>query len=109
MSWHGGCVVRRCLRLPAEALQPVLEAARQATQEVTNSPGRSGSKLPWIPHITVAYSTAHQPAEPIITALGQSLPERKVQISTVSMVNQNGPERNWDWHSEATIRLGQSP
>jgi 2'-5' RNA ligase len=90
---------------PAEALLPVLEAVRDATQEATGRPGRTGSKLPWTPHITIAYSTAHQPAEPIITALGQSLPERKVQISTVSVVNQRGPERSWDWHLEATIRL----
>jgi 2'-5' RNA ligase len=94
---------------PAEALLPVLEAVRDATQEVTGRPGRTGSKLPWTPHITIAYSTAHQPAEPIITALGQSLPERKVQISTVSVVNQRGPERSWDWHPEATIRFGISP
>jgi 2'-5' RNA ligase len=93
---------------PAEALLPVLEAVRDATQEVTGRPGRTGSKLPWTPHITIAYSTAHQPAEPIITALGPSLPERKVQISTVSVVNQQGPERSWDWHPEATIRFGTS-
>jgi 2'-5' RNA ligase len=93
---------------PAGALLPVLEAVRDATQEVTGRPERTGSKLPWTPHITIAYSTAHQPAEPIITALGQSLPERKVQISTVSVVNQRGPERSWDWHPEATIRFGIS-
>ena len=91
---------------PAEALLPVLEAVREATQEVTGRPGRPGNKLPWTPHITIAYSTAHQPAKPIITALGQSLPERKLQISTVSVVNQRGPERSWDWHPEATIGFG---
>jgi 2'-5' RNA ligase len=93
---------------PAEALLPVLEAVREATQAVTGSKGRAGNKLPWTPHITIAYSTARQPAEPIITALGRALPERKVQISTVSVVNQQGPERSWDWHPEATIRLGIS-
>jgi 2'-5' RNA ligase len=94
---------------PAEALQPVLAAAREATQEVIGSPGRAGSKLPWTPHVTIAYSTAQQPAEPIITALGRSLLERKVQISTITLVNQHGPERSWDWHIEATIRFGPSP
>jgi 2'-5' RNA ligase len=93
---------------PAEALLPVVEAAREATQDVTGSPGRPGNKLPWTPHITLAYSTARQPAEPIITALGRSLPERKVQIREVSLVNQRGPERSWDWHPEATIRFGTS-
>jgi 2'-5' RNA ligase len=93
---------------PAEALLPVLEAVQEATQKVTGSPGRAGNKLPWTPHVTIAYSTAQQAAEPIITALGRSLPERKVQISTITLVNQHGPERSWDWHPEATIRFGPS-
>jgi 2'-5' RNA ligase len=93
---------------PAEALVPVLEAVQEATQDVTGSPGRAASKLPWTPHITIAYSTAQQPAEPIIAALGRSLPKRKVQISAISVVNQRGPERSWDWHPEATIRFGTS-
>jgi len=94
---------------PTEALLPVFEAVREATREVTGGPGRAGSKLPWTPHITIAYSTALQPAEPIITSLGRSLPERKVQINQVSLVIQRGPERNWDWYPEATIRFGISP
>jgi hypothetical protein len=93
---------------PAEALLPVFDAAREATRKVTGSPGRPSSKLPWTPHITIAYSTAVQPAEPIIKSLGRALPERKVQISQVSLVNQQGPERNWDWHPDATIRFGLS-
>jgi 2'-5' RNA ligase len=94
---------------PAEALLPVLEAVREATQAVTGGLGRAGNKLPWTPHITIAYSTSRQPAEPIVAALGHSLPERKVHISEVSLVNQRGPERGWDWNPEATIRLGISP
>ena len=61
------------------------------------------------PHITIAYSAARQPAELIITALGRSLPERKIQISAVGVVNQRGPERKWDWLLAATIRFGLSP
>src|SRR5215831_12112983 len=83
---------------PAEAVRPVLEAAREATRTVTGTPGRAGNKLPWTPHITIAYSTTRQPAAPIINALGHSLPERKVQLSEISLVNQRGPERSWDWH-----------
>lgn len=94
---------------PAEALLPVLESARKATRAVIGGPGRAGNKLPWTPHITIAYSTAHQPADPIIEALGQSLPERKVQISNVSLVTQRGPEHHWDWLPEATVGLGTSP
>ena len=92
---------------PAEALMPVREAVREATRQLTGSAGRSGSKLAsWTPHATIAYSTARQPAAPIISALGMTLPEREVTISTVSLVNQRGAERNWDWEPLATARLG---
>lgn len=93
---------------PTEALLPVLEAAREATREVTGSDGQGGSKLPWPPHITVAYSTARQSARPIIRALGTSLPERQVQLKEVSLVNQRGLERDWNWNIEATVRFGTS-
>ncbi len=36
---------------------------------------------------------------------GSRVPERKVKISTVSLVNQRGPERTWDWQPQATVRL----
>jgi 2'-5' RNA ligase len=93
---------------PAEALLPVLEATREATRWVTGSHGRAGSKLAWTPHITIAYSTAHQAADPIIRALGGSLPEYKTEIRTVSLVNQRGPERNWDWQTQAAVQLQAS-
>jgi 2'-5' RNA ligase len=95
---------------PAKALVPILGAVQEATREVTGAPGRSGSKLPsWTPHITIAYSTVRQPAGPIIAALGRSLPERKIQLSAVTIVTQRGPERSWDWQPEATVRFGTSP
>jgi 2'-5' RNA ligase len=94
---------------PAEALAPVLEAVQEATREVTGGSGRTGSKLPsWTPHITIAYSTKQQPAGPIIDALGRSLPERKIQLGAVSLVNQQGPERSWNWQPNATVQFGSS-
>jgi hypothetical protein len=56
----------------------------------------------------VAYSTARQPAKPITRVFGGSLPERQVQLREVSLVNQRGLERDWDWNIEATIRFGTS-
>ena len=70
---------------------------------------RQRAICPGPPHITVAYSTARQPAKPIIRALGGSLPERQVQLREVSLVNQRGLERDWDWNIEATVRFGTSP
>jgi hypothetical protein len=56
-------------------------------------------------HVTICYSTADQPAQPIIAALGRQLPECHIQISAISLVIQHGPERRWDWHTVKTIRL----
>jgi 2'-5' RNA ligase superfamily protein len=93
---------------PPDALVPIREAASEATWQVTGSPGHSGSKLEsWTPHITIAYSTAQQAAAPIINALGMSLPEREITVGAVSLVDQRGAERNWDWHGLAVVRLGK--
>ena len=91
---------------PPDALVPVREAARSATHEVTGAHGQPASQSPWTPHITLCYSTSHQPAEPIISALGHELPGCEVQINAISLVIQHGPERQWDWHPIATTRFG---
>lgn len=53
----------------------------------------------------LCYSTDQQPAHPIITALGKQLPERQIDIDRVSLVIQNGPERDGNWTTVGTIRL----
>lgn len=90
---------------PAERLLPVLDAARSATRTST---GREGvlAHDAWIPHITIAYSTADGPAGPIIEVLGRGLPNREITISSVSLVVQDGPENTWDWRPVAEVPLG---
>ncbi len=90
---------------PAEALSPIREAALAATREVVGTDGQVEAR-PWTPHVTVCYSTSDQPAGPVIEALGRNLPEHQFQVSALSLVIQQGPERLWDWHPAATIRLG---
>jgi hypothetical protein len=58
-----------------------------------------------MPHVTICYSTASQPAAPIIDALGLELPSRQIQISELSLVVQHGPERDWNWTTIGTVRL----
>jgi 2'-5' RNA ligase len=91
---------------PPDALVPVLEAARSATHEITGVHGRPGNRSPWTPHITLCYSTAQQPGQPIIAVLGHELPGCDIQISAVSLVVQHGPERDWDWRAVATANFG---
>ena len=89
---------------PAHALEPVREAVQRATGPVV----ANGEASRWIPHTTLAYSTASQPAGPIIGALDRELPSRRVMIQSVSLVVQWGPERSWDWEPVSTIDFGSA-
>ena len=88
---------------PLEALAPIREAALAATGQENRVPGRV---QPWMPHVTLCYSTGCQPAEPIIAALGKELPAHDVTIESLSLVVQRGPERLWNWHHVGAARLG---
>ena len=88
---------------PAADLAPIRAAAMTATEAVTGS--TTGDETPWTPHITLCYSTTEQPAQPVITALGKQLATCQVDIGAVSLVIQNGPERDWNWTTVATVRL----
>lgn len=93
---------------PACALEPVLQALRSATRTATGRDGIVPSAGGRTPHITLCYSTSQQPARPIIRALGHQTPNRGIEIDTVSLVVQRGPERQWDWHPVGTFWLGSA-
>jgi 2'-5' RNA ligase len=88
---------------PADNLAPIRAAALAATNAVISPANEDDSG--WTPHVTLCYSTAQQPARPIITALGRQLPERQIDIHALSLVIQDGPERDWNWTTAGTIRL----
>jgi hypothetical protein len=87
---------------PAPSFAPIRAAAMAATEQV----GITAIDRPgWFPHVTLCYSTANQPAQPIIDALGKHLTERAICVSTLSLVVQDGPEREWNWTTVGTICL----
>ncbi len=89
---------------PADSLTPFRQAALKATGMVTGveqAPDAGG----WTPHITICYSTADQPARPIIDALGTQLPGCEIEIKTLSLVIQRGAERLWDWTPVSAIEI----
>ena len=91
---------------PVRALDPILEAAQSATSAAIGDNGIAGTPASsWVPHITLCYSTARQPAEPVISALGKSLPSCEITVDALSLVIQRGPERLWDWHHVGTAYL----
>jgi hypothetical protein len=91
---------------PANALAPIHSAAVRATRAA------AGLKVepvhPWTPHVTVAYSITEQPSQPIINALGLRLPERHIQLCSLDLVIQEGPERGWDWTIRESIEFDTS-
>jgi 2'-5' RNA ligase len=91
---------------PAGLLDPVRAAILAAASAAGLAPPVAGPAAePWLPHITVAYSTEDQPADPIIAALGRELPAAQITIDSVSLVAQHGPEREWAWQALVTIPL----
>jgi 2'-5' RNA ligase len=92
---------------PAKALDSIRNALRQASCEAVGDEKILDSE-PWNPHFTIAYSTASQPAAPIIAALGKELPCREIAISSVSLVVQQGAERLWHWDPIEEIHLSKS-
>src|SRR5487761_113437 len=91
---------------PKDALTPVLQAVQSATRSVTGNEGMTNEAGSWVPHITLCYSTSRQSAQPIIAALGNKVPVCDVDIHTVRLVVQRGPERLWDWHIAGAVQLG---
>lgn len=92
---------------PNHALDSLRKAVWQATTLATGTSEESECQ-PWIPHITLAYSTEDQPASPIINALGRDLPECKAMVNSICLVDQEGAERLWNWRVLAEVPLGIS-
>lgn len=98
---------------PKDSLRPVFDAAKSATSAVIGTDQAVigadqtayGNFASWKPHVTLCYSTRWQPAEPIISTLGNALPSCEVTIDALSLVVQRGQERLWDWHSVGQVPL----
>jgi 2'-5' RNA ligase len=94
--------------LAVEPVEP-LRNLRDAVLDATATSVGDLDVLPscaWVPHTTVAYSTAGQAAAPIIGALGESIPEQRFVLDSFSLVVQWGPERSWNWEPISAIGLG---
>jgi len=93
---------------PKRALAHVHDAARAATLAVTGGHDPDGTPPRWIPHVTICYSTAEQAMAPIVASLGPVQRECQIQISTISLIIQHGPERLWDWRTVGAVKLPAS-
>lgn len=92
---------------PTGVLDPVLGAARTAAKSVAGRNGHTTSGPgAWVPHMTLCYSTAQQPAGPLIDALGMKMPPCPVTINALTLVVQWGPERQWSWQPVGRVCFG---
>jgi 2'-5' RNA ligase len=107
LLYHPEAVVLR-LR-PGRDLAGLAEAVGEATAATLSSWTPNGHLAdPWIPHVTIAYSTTDKPAPPIVAAAGHHIRLRRAVVSEVTLVEQWGPERSWDWRVVDTVRT-QTP
>jgi 2'-5' RNA ligase len=90
---------------PGSALAPAYAAARTATREVLGDDAGDAQEGEFAPHLTLCYSTAEQPAAPVIAELGKTLPPCEVTIRELSLVVQDGPEDQWNWRVAGNARL----
>lgn len=88
---------------PADALEPIHLAVANASAA---SSQYSHAELQWRPHVTIAYSTVQQSMAPIVEALGRSIPEIPIDVASVELIIQWGPERAWNWQMVGTAHLG---
>jgi hypothetical protein len=89
---------------PFDALTPVLDAVREASR-AAGCEGHADTD-PWLPDISIAYSSAAIPTAPIIAALGRWLPRTEITIRSVSLVAQTQVGRPWQWRPVAEVFLG---
>ncbi|GAA2257097.1 hypothetical protein GCM10010402_10630 [Actinomadura luteofluorescens] len=82
---------------PTGPLRQIRKTIQTATRKATGRDGHTEGPAQWFPHMTLAYSETEQPAEPLITALGRELPTSEFTINAVTLVDQRGPERLWNW------------
>lgn len=88
---------------PCNALAPLFAAAQSAMLEVVGN--SEVLETSWMPHLTISYSTARQPAEPIVSTLGDSVEEIEIVVDAMTLVVQWGAERLWNWEPIGTVHL----
>lgn len=92
---------------PAEPLVRVRHAIRDAIAEVWGPNNVPEPEDGFRAHVTLAYSNAAGPMEPIRAALNGHNPySADVPISKVSLIKLNRDNRAYEWTDYATIKLG---
>jgi 2'-5' RNA ligase len=93
--------------IPLTPLASVRHTLREAIAEVWSADRVPEPEDAYHPHVTLGYSNSSGPAGPIRTALaGHELPSVEVTISTVSLLDLNRDNRQYQWTTVAELPLG---
>ncbi|MDX6434416.1 MAG: hypothetical protein QOE54_6782 [Streptosporangiaceae bacterium] len=91
---------------PPRALDPVRHGIRTAIAETVTA-HRLADQPEWTPHISVAYSNAEGPAEPILDALRPRPVPRPAVVGEVHLVSQVRDGHLYRWEHLAAVPLGR--
>ncbi|MGH3625360.1 MAG: 2'-5' RNA ligase family protein [Sciscionella sp.] len=94
---------------PVEPLRRLRAVTRGAIGDVWGDQNVPEMAEGWRPHVTLGYSNAAGPAEPITEALAtQQAQTVEVEIAAVSLINLNRDNKAYEWVDVATVRLGNT-
>lgn len=92
---------------PVEPLQQLRAKVRQAIAEVWGADHVPEVAEGWRSHVSLAYSNAAGPAEPIAEALAaQPAQTAEVEIAAISLIDLNRDHQAYEWVDVAMVRLG---
>ncbi|MFA1545396.1 2'-5' RNA ligase family protein [Actinomadura chokoriensis] len=92
---------------PPDGLHPIRQAIREAVAG-TVSVHQLADELAWTPHVSVAYSNADRPAQPVIEALDPRPEAVPMRVAQIHLVAQQRVGRIYRWERRAVAKLGRS-
>jgi 2'-5' RNA ligase len=90
---------------PVDDLIPIRRALRDAIVAVRGTDLLMESEE-WTPHISVAYSSAEGPMEPISAAIRSELPPVAATVSEVQLIVLGRDNKMYEWETRAALPLG---
>jgi len=94
---------------PVDRLVDLRDSIRDAIAEIWGHDRVPEPAEGWQPHVSLAYSNAAGPAQPIADALAAHTPQTgEVGISAVSLIKLNRDRRMYEWDDVAIVRLGRT-
>ncbi|MCO5974837.1 2'-5' RNA ligase family protein [Actinoallomurus sp. WRP6H-15] len=93
--------------VPRDGLDAVRAEVRQAVATTVRT-NRLADDPDWVPHLSVAYSNAEAPAEPVIGAMQPPPIPIDIRIDAIDLVSQERVGHSYVWDRIATVHLGLS-